>query len=73
VTASRLVGAYSFPRMNQVIIAYHMMAEGEIVLDETELAAFKLVPVDKLRPWEFGTGAAVRDFLAWRRGARAEG
>lgn len=67
VTASRLIGAYAFPRMNQVIIAYHMPANGEIVLDQTELAGFKEVPIDKLRPWNFGTGEAVRDFLAQRR------
>ena len=67
VGESRLIGAYPFARMNQVIIAYHMLASGEIVLDSAELAGFKLVPVDKLRPWEFGTGAAVKDFLAARR------
>jgi NAD+ diphosphatase len=67
VTESRLIGAYPFARMNQVIIAYHMPAEGEIVLDQTELAGFKEVPADKLRPWDFGTGAAVRDFLEQRR------
>lgn len=47
--------------MNQVIIAY-----GEIVLDKAELAGFKAVPIDPLRPWDFGTGDAVRDFLAER-------
>jgi NAD+ diphosphatase len=64
--ATTLIGAYPFAQMNQVIIAYHIEAEGEIRLDETELAGFKLVPVDKLKPWPFGTGAAVRDFLARR-------
>jgi NAD+ diphosphatase len=54
--------------MNQVIIAYHLPADGEIVLDASELAGYKEVPVEKLRPWDFGTGAAVRDFLAQRRG-----
>src|SRR5579883_3126016 len=32
----RLIGAYAFPRMNQVIIAYHMCASGAIMLDENE-------------------------------------
>ncbi len=68
VSESRLIGAYPFARMNQVIIAYHMRAAGEIVLDSSELAGFKAVPVDKLRPWDFGTGAAVKDFLAARWG-----
>ena len=66
VQSSRLIGAYPFARMNQVIIAYHMPAAGEIVLDKTELAGFKAVPIERLRPWDFGTGAAVRDFLAER-------
>jgi NADH pyrophosphatase NudC (nudix superfamily) len=67
VAASRLIGAYPFARMNQVIIAYHMQVSGEIKLDSSELAGFKAVPVEKLRPWDFGTGAAVKDFLAQRR------
>jgi NAD+ diphosphatase len=62
-----LIGAYAFAQMNQVIIAYHIQASGEIRLDETELAGFKIVPVDQLKPWPFGTGAAVRDFLARRQ------
>jgi NAD+ diphosphatase len=66
VTASRLIGAYPFARMNQVIIAYHMPASGEIALDAGELAGYKAVPVAQLQPWNFGTGAAVKDFLAAR-------
>ena len=62
----RLVGIYPFADMNQIIIAYHIRAEGEIVLDRNELADFKRVPIDRLKPWPFGTGAAVRDFLAMR-------
>jgi NAD+ diphosphatase len=61
-----LVGAYAFLPMNQVIIAYHVRAQGEIVLGD-ELAAFKEVPIAKLRPWPFGTGEAVRDWLTKRR------
>ncbi|MGO8920418.1 MAG: NUDIX domain-containing protein [Stellaceae bacterium] len=67
VETSRLIGAYPFARMNQVIIAYHMPATGEIALDRNELADFKEVPLEKLRAWNFGTGEAVRDFLAQRR------
>lgn len=64
--ATTLIGAYGFSQMNQVLIAYHILATGEIRLDETELAGFKIVPVDKLKPWPFGTGAAVKDFLERR-------
>jgi NADH pyrophosphatase NudC (nudix superfamily) len=67
IAESRPIGAYSFAQMNQVIIAYHILATGDIALDATELAGYKTVPVDKLRPWDFGTGAAVKDFLALRR------
>jgi NAD+ diphosphatase len=59
-----LIGAYSFPEMNQVIIAFHVRVRGEIVLDRNELADFRLVQRADLVPWDFGTGPAVRDFLA---------
>jgi NADH pyrophosphatase NudC (nudix superfamily) len=60
-----LIGAYPFPEMNQVILAYHVRAHGEIAIGE-ELAGVKAVPPDKLRPWPLGTGRAVRDWLARR-------
>jgi NADH pyrophosphatase NudC (nudix superfamily) len=60
-----LIGAYPFPEMNQVILAYHVRAHGEIVKGE-ELAGVKAVPPDKLRPWPLGTGRAVRDWLERR-------
>jgi NAD+ diphosphatase len=61
-----LIGLYPFPEMNQVIIAYHVRARGEIALGD-ELAAYKAVPPEKLRPWPMGTGHAVRDWLAARK------
>lgn len=57
-----LIGVYPFQRKNEVIIAYHVVASGEIVLNE-ELAEFRLIPPEKLRPWESGTGPAIRDWL----------
>jgi protein tyrosine phosphatase (PTP) superfamily phosphohydrolase (DUF442 family) len=60
------VGHYPFERMNQLIIAYHVRAEGEIVLGE-ELAEYKLVAFDQVQPWPAGTGYALRDWLL-RRG-----
>ena len=60
-----LVGAYAFEMRNELIVAYHVRATGELVLG-AELAGFKRVPVEKLRPWEFGTGLAVRDWLKGR-------
>jgi NADH pyrophosphatase NudC (nudix superfamily) len=60
-----LVGVYAFQQRNELIVAYHVRAEGEVTLGE-ELRGFKRVPIEKLRPWDFGTGHAVRDWLARR-------
>lgn len=60
-----LVGAYPFELRNELIVAYHVKARGEVTLG-AELAAFKRVPIEKLRPWDFGTGLAVRDWLVRR-------
>ena len=63
VTAQRLIGAYGFEQMNQVIIAYHCEAEGSIVLNE-ELDDYKLVEKKDIVPWDMGTGLALKDYLA---------
>ena len=60
-----LIGVYSFFRMNQVIVAYHVRAKGTIMLGD-ELADYKRVPPEKLRQWPTGTGQAVSDWLAAR-------
>jgi len=57
-----LIGIYPFAEQNQVIIAYHISAEGEIKMGE-ELAEVKSVAPEKVRPWPFGTGHAVKDWL----------
>ncbi len=67
-TAVTLVGLYPFARKNQLIIAYHVIADGHIVLNE-ELAEVRLIAPDKLKPWDFGTGPAVRDWLTARAAA----
>ena len=59
------VGHYPFPRMNQLIIAYHVIAEGEIVLGE-ELVEYRRVPPAQLRPWPAATGLALRDWMLAR-------
>lgn len=60
------IGSYAFTEMNQVILAWHVRARGEVSLG-AELAAWKRVPMEKLRPWPMGTGKAVADFLARRQ------
>jgi ADP-ribose pyrophosphatase YjhB (NUDIX family) len=62
-----LIGVYSFVQRNEVIAAWHVRASGAIVLGE-ELEASKSVAIPDLRPWPFGTGLAVRDWLARQRG-----
>lgn len=57
-----LIGVYPFFMRNQVIIAYYVRATGEITLGD-ELADYKIVAPEKLRPWPLGTGEAVRDWL----------
>ena len=60
--ATHLVGVYDFKRMNQVIIAYHVVARGEIVLSP-ELAEYKLFAPQDVRCWPAGTGLAMAQWL----------
>ena len=60
-----LVGHYAFEMRNQIIFAYHIHAEGKIVLGD-ELESVKAVPPEKVRPWSLGTGPALKDWLASR-------
>ena len=59
------IGLYPFARANELIIAFHVPAEGTIVLNE-ELADIRRVPPGRLQPWDFGTGLAVADWLRER-------
>ena len=61
----RLIGVYDFQRMNQVIIAFHALAHGEIHLSP-ELAEYKLFEPQQLRCWPAGTGYALADWLRSR-------
>ena len=61
-TALSLVGVYDFQRMNQVIIAYHAVAEGEVKLSP-ELVEYKLYEPKDVICWPAGTGFAVGDWL----------
>lgn len=62
---AEFVGHYPFERMNQIIIAYHVVAEGEIQLGE-ELVEYRRVPPAQLRPWPAATGLALRDWMLKR-------
>lgn len=65
VDALKLVGVYDFQRMNQLIVAYHAVAHGEIVLSP-ELAEYRLYRPEDIRCWRAGTGYAVADWLTAR-------
>jgi len=66
------IGHYSFALRNQVIFAYHIRAEGEIALGE-ELESIKALPPEEIRPWDMGTGPALKDWLAARAKTAQEG
>lgn len=58
----RLIGLYPFPEMNQLLLVYHLKVWGDVSLGE-ELADLKAVHPDKLKPWDYGAGPALRDWL----------
>ncbi|MFN9745075.1 MAG: NUDIX domain-containing protein [Betaproteobacteria bacterium] len=60
-----LIGVYDFQRMNQVILAYHVQARGEVRLSP-ELAEYKLFAPAEVRCWPAGTGYALADWLRSR-------
>lgn len=60
-----LIGVYDFQRMNQVIIAYHALARGEVRLSP-ELAEYRLFKPEAVRCWRAGTGYALAEFLRSR-------
>lgn len=65
VQALSLIGVYDFQRMNQLIVAYHALAHGEIRLSP-ELAEVKLFAPEAVRCWRAGTGMALADWLRAR-------
>lgn len=64
-TTLNLIGVYDFQRMNQVIIAYHAVCEGEVKLSP-ELVDYRLFEFDQVRCWPAGTGYALADWLRSR-------
>ena len=60
-----LIGVYDFQRMNQVIIAYHAVAQGAVRLSP-ELVDYKLYDYDAIKCWPAGTGCALADWLTSR-------
>lgn len=65
VDALALIGVYDFQRMNQIIIAYHAEARGEVRLSP-ELAEYRLFAPQDVKCWPAGTGYALADWLKSR-------
>jgi NADH pyrophosphatase NudC (nudix superfamily) len=63
VSASTLVGVYDFQKNNQVLIIYHVQAQGDIQLSQ-ELLEYKLYDPKDIICWPSGTGYAVAQ---WQR------
>ena len=63
--ASSLIGVYDFARKNELIIAYHVVANGTVRLSG-ELADYRLIEPAKLRPWPAATGLALADWMRAR-------
>lgn len=63
--AVALLGVWDFQRMNQIIVAYHVVARGEIRLSP-ELAEYKLFAPQDIVCWPAGTGHAMATFLRSR-------
>jgi NAD+ diphosphatase len=60
-----LIGVYDFQRMNQIIIAYHAVCEGDIRLSP-ELVDYRLFSPQTVKCWPAGTGHALADWLRSR-------
>jgi NADH pyrophosphatase NudC (nudix superfamily) len=65
VSALSLIGVWDFQRMNQLIVAYHVQACGEIRLSP-ELAEYRLFRPADVRCWRAGTGYALAQWLRSR-------
>ncbi|MBQ0794780.1 NUDIX domain-containing protein [Zhongshania sp.] len=63
-----LVGVYPFAQQNQVIIAYHVKAAGEIKLNH-ELDDYKIIAPADIKPWPMGTGLALTDWIKTQIGS----
>ncbi len=60
-----LIGVYDFQRMNQIIIAYHAVCQGEVRLSP-ELVDYRLYAPQSVKCWPAGTGYALADWLKSR-------
>lgn len=62
VSALQLLGVWDFQRKNELIIAFHAQAHGEIRLSP-ELAEYQLMRPEDVLCWRAGTGQALATWL----------
>ena len=60
--STTLIGAYSIEKANQVLIIYHIEAEGTILLNE-ELDAYKIVAKEELLGWNSSMRFEVEEWI----------
>ncbi len=65
VIETNLVGNYIFERKNEIMLCYHAIATGTVLLG-AELAEYRRHAPEKLRPWRRATGLAVADWMRSR-------
>jgi NADH pyrophosphatase NudC (nudix superfamily) len=65
VVTATPIGNYIFEKKNEVMLCYHVVAEGTIVLGRELLESRRYKPED-LRPWPRATGLAVADWMTAR-------
>ena len=65
VVETHLIGNYIFERKNEVMLCYHVVAAGEVVLGD-ELCDYRRYKPHELKPWPRATGFAVADWMKAR-------
>ena len=65
VFETHVVGNYIFEQKNEVMLCYHALARGAVKLG-AELAEYKRIKPERLRPWRRATGLAVADWMRSR-------
>ena len=71
--ATELIGHYTLAEPNQLLVAYHVRAEGTPRTSD-EIAEIKLVTRAELEQWDFGILALTKRMVAdWLRPGIAEG
>jgi NADH pyrophosphatase NudC (nudix superfamily) len=61
------IGTYAFERLNQILFVYHVDGgNAPITLGVDELADYREIPLERVKPWPQGTGPGLRDWLVSR-------